>query len=90
MQILAWNGGGSSNYSGIINEGGYTTGQGKPKSSGNMRYVNIEELEQELEMASHNIIHGASVMTEKAEKVSEKIEDFVSEELKGFFDEMRE
>ncbi|KAI1261692.1 peptidase S8/S53 domain-containing protein [Xylariaceae sp. FL1019] len=84
--LLAWNGGGASNYSDIVEAGGYTA-----KSSETT--VTLEDLEKaikdDLNIVSGQIVKGVSSFSDKAEKLSEKIHDVVDQELKGFFEELR-
>lgn len=87
VNLLAWNGGGSSNYTEIIERGGY-----KAKSSHNSGMPStISEMEaaikDEFNIASGKIIKGSKDVTNKIEKFSSKIHDLVEEELKEFFKE---
>jgi len=88
--ILAWNGGGSSNYSGIIEAGGYT----KKDDSKTEMPSTIEELEAALEndlnIASGKVVKGTKSLASEIEAVSEKIHHAVDEQLKEFFKEARE
>jgi cerevisin len=72
--ILAWNGGGESNYSSIIGKGGYSHGA---------KEINLDfgKIEDEL-------VEEAQEVAAKVHLMSKKIEDFVSEELKELFEEM--
>ncbi|KAI9772726.1 MAG: serine protease [Geoglossum simile] len=73
--ILAWNGGGSSNYTEIIHEG-------RKYATDNARKSRVViDLEDQ-------IIHGSEKLVKASEKVAEAIEDFVGEQLKGFFEEV--
>jgi cerevisin len=89
--ILAWNGGGSSNYSSIIKAGGYSSKNSESVPAG--MPSNIEDLEAAIEkdfnMLSGKIVKGTESMAAKAEKISQKIHDMVDEELKSFLDEAR-
>lgn len=69
-QILAWNGGGVSNYSSIVSEGGY-----KVKSL-------VEEPEFKILLKGAG--KKASKMANKLEKLAEHIEEMVEDELKQF------
>jgi cerevisin len=87
--LLAWNGGGSSNYTDIVASGGY---KAKPKSSSNSKMPStISEMEAaigaEFNVASGKIIKGSKNVASKIEKFSSKIHDLVEEELKEFFEE---
>ncbi|KAI0509184.1 peptidase S8/S53 domain-containing protein [Xylaria bambusicola] len=85
--LLAWNGGGYSNYSQIVKEGGYAAKK-TPEST-----LTLEDLEQAIEddfkVVSGKIVDGISTFSDKAEKFSEKIHDLVDEELKDFLKELR-
>jgi cerevisin len=87
--LLAWNGGGSSNYSAIIKAGSYKV---KKQQSTNLP-TTIEELEAAIEndfsMISGEIVKDTKAAMTKTEKFSQKIEKMVSEELKGFLEELR-
>ncbi|RYP75220.1 hypothetical protein DL771_002545 [Monosporascus sp. 5C6A] len=86
--LLAFNGGGKSNYSQIIEDGGYEV-KGTPEKS-----VTIEELEKAIEedfnVVSGKVVKGVSSFSEKAVKLSEKLHDVIDEELEEFFDEFFE
>ncbi|KZF23044.1 serine-type endopeptidase-like protein [Xylona heveae TC161] len=83
--ILAWNGGGSSNYTEIVEEGGYLA---KTKDT-NTVLIPTAEIEAELVSAGHKVVSGSEKLADKAEKLSEKIEELVAKELKGIFEELR-
>ncbi|KAK3717606.1 proteinase B [Vermiconidia calcicola] len=72
--VLAWNGGGESNYTSIIENGGYTVGT-------NEIHIDFGKIEDE-------IVDDANKVSEKVQLMEKKIEHFVSEELKEIFDEM--
>ena len=72
--VLAWNGGGESNYTSIIESGGYTVGT-------NEIHIDFGKIEDE-------IVDEATMVSEKVQLMEKKIEHFVSEELKEIFDEM--
>lgn len=85
--LLAWNGGGYSNYSKIVQQGGYVAEKSAETS------VTLEDLEKAIEndfnVVSGKIVKGISSFSDKAEELSEKIHDLVDEELKGFLKELR-
>lgn len=85
-QILAWNGGGSSNYSDIINKGAYQATPGEKTVT--VKLPSTEDLEKALKTAGRKTRVGASQLAEKIEKLTEEIEDFVEEEIKEFFEEL--
>jgi cerevisin len=87
--LLAWNGGGSSNYSSIIEEGGYTVK--KPNSAVVKIPSTIEDLEiaieHDFDIASGKVVKGAKPALSKAEKFSKKVHEMLNEELKELFEE---
>jgi len=87
--ILAWNGGGSSNYSDIIGKGGYAADKKKPYTVTipDMEFTvpDVEEVRELLESAGHKTHGSARKYASKIEKLTEEIEDFVEEEIKEFF-----
>ncbi|KAI0402484.1 peptidase S8/S53 domain-containing protein [Xylaria palmicola] len=85
--LLAWNGGGYSNYSKIVEEGGYVA---EKDSESSVTLKDLEKaIEADLNIVSGKIVKGVSTFSDKAEKLSEKIHDLVDEELKGFLKELR-
>ncbi|OBT44512.1 hypothetical protein VE00_04862 [Pseudogymnoascus sp. WSF 3629] len=89
QNLLAWNGGGSSNYTEIVEGGGY---KAKPRSSGNSKMPStISDMEAaiqaEFNVASGKIVKGSKHVASEIEKFSNKIHDLVEEELKEFFEE---
>ncbi|KAI9861095.1 MAG: serine protease [Trichoglossum hirsutum] len=79
--ILAWNGGGSSNYTKIINEGNeYVTGPAIPKSR---IVIDLED------SVSLKVAYGSEKLAKATEEVTERIEDFVDEQLRDFFKEVK-
>jgi len=91
--LLAWNGGGSSNYTAIIGKGGYIVK--KPSKAVVEIPPTIEDLEIAIEndfsIASGKVVKGAKSVFSKAEKFSEKfskkVHEMLDEELKEFFEE---
>ena len=85
--ILAWNGGGSSNYSSIIKSGSHIVSKPAVK-----RPTTIELLEdaigKDFNMVSGKIVKGSGSMVSKTESISKKIEKMVEEELNEFFEEL--
>ncbi|KAK7408512.1 proteinase B [Neonectria punicea] len=81
--LLAWNGGGCSNFSKIVAHGGY-----KAKKIP----TTIEELEvaieEDFEVVSGKIVKTAKKFGNKAEKFSKKIHDLVDEEIEQFLSEI--
>jgi len=93
--ILAWNGGGSSNYTDIVKQGGFTVSKGEEKEEDSVTITipDLSELELEFEeslkSAGHKAQKGASNLQEKVEKLSRKFEDFVVDEMEELLDELR-
>jgi cerevisin len=67
--ILAWNGGGVSNFSAIVEAGGYTVGEKSVEHS-------VETIKEHVSELSEEAI-------DMIKKVEGKLEDFLAEELKG-------
>jgi cerevisin len=86
--VLAWNGGGSSNYSSIIRHGGYTAKKA-PKTELPTTIELLEEaIENDFNVISGEIVKDTKTVVSKASKISKKIEKLVEEELSQFIDEM--
>lgn len=87
--LLAFNGGGSSNYTDIISGGSYTV----KKPEGSKQSMTLEGLEKAIEkdfnVVSGTIVSGVSDLSGKVDEVTKKIHQVVEEELKEFFDEIR-
>ncbi|KAM0123616.1 hypothetical protein ACHAP3_010998 [Botrytis cinerea] len=83
--VLAWNGGGSSNYSSIIKAGGYVAKASKDVPT------TVELLEKAIEndfnVLSGKVVKGTESMVSKTEKLSKKIQKMVDEEINEFFEE---
>ncbi|KIW04509.1 alkaline protease 2, partial [Verruconis gallopava] len=84
--ILAWNGGGASNYSDIIRKGSYKARAQEEKI--HIQLPTETELEEALEHAGKKMSKAGSKLAAKIEKLTDEIEDFVEEELREFFAEM--
>jgi cerevisin len=81
--LLAWNGGGCSNFSKIVAAGGYKVSRA-PST--------IEELEvaieEDFEVISGEVVKGAKVFADKADKFASKIHDLVEEQIEQFLSEI--
>jgi len=85
--LLAWNGGGYSNFSKIVEQGGYVA----EKPEGSMTIEDLEKaIEEDFNVVSGKIVSGVSTLSDKAEKFTEKIHGLVEEELESFLKELRE
>lgn len=84
--ILAWNGGGSSNYSSIIKAGGYTV---KKDSKTAKMPTTIEQMKEAIEndfnMISGEIVKDSKKVMSKTEKFAKKIQG----EIQEFFEELQ-
>jgi len=86
--LLAWNGGGCSNYSAILEKGNYVVDRTLEKAV----LASVSELEKaiehDFEVISGEVVKSASTFASKAEKFSKKIHELVDEELQEFFEEV--
>jgi cerevisin len=83
--LLAWNGGGCSDYKKIVEAGSYKVNSAAPSS----RVDEIKHaVEQEVEVVSGKLTTGAKELGSKAEKFSKKIHELVDEELEQFIKEL--
>jgi cerevisin len=86
--LLAWNGGGAANYTGIIESGSYRSLQAE-KSDKTLSLDELEKaIEGDLNVISGNVEKGVSSLSSKAQKFAQKIHEAVDEELRDFFDEV--
>ncbi|KAF5714636.1 subtilisin-like serine protease [Fusarium mundagurra] len=82
--LLAWNGGGCSDYKKIVEAGSY-----KVKAAPSSRVEEIKHaVEQEVNLVSGKLTTGAKELGSKAEKFSKKIHELVDEELEQFLKEL--
>jgi cerevisin len=87
--VLAWNGGGSSNYSSIIKAGSYKVKAAKPATKLPTTIELLEEaIEKDFNMISGEVVKEADTIVSKTERISKKIEKMVEEELHEFFEEL--
>ncbi|KAF4626830.1 hypothetical protein G7Y89_g11324 [Cudoniella acicularis] len=88
--LLAWNGGGSSNYSSIIKAGGYSVKSAKKPASNVPTTIELleEAIEKDFNMLSGEIVKDTKSVVSKTEKISKKIQKLVDEELSEFFEEL--
>jgi len=88
--LLAWNGGGCSNYTAIVEEGSYKV---KKTDSERAKITNsVSELEKLIEhdfdVVSGKVVKGVSSFSDKAKKFSKKIQEIVDEEIHEFLEEI--
>ncbi|EAT77703.2 hypothetical protein SNOG_14851 [Parastagonospora nodorum SN15] len=78
--ILAWNGGGSSNYTDIVEQGGYTVKKAAEKDESEFRIAipSLSEIEKDIEGEYEKAKAAASRTGSKLEKLEHEIEDFVA------------
>ncbi|KAI9695874.1 MAG: serine protease [Candelina mexicana] len=88
--ILAWNGGGSSNYTDIVSQGSYTIAKQSPGDRAAIKIPSMKDVEAEMEIASGKVVTGSKTVADEAERISEKIEEFVSDELNNFLEDVRD
>lgn len=93
--VLAWNGGGSSNYSDIIHKGGYNARrQSNERTSLDIEiklpHLNIEELEAEVKSHSKEFKDSSRRLKHKVDRLAQDIEGLVFEEIDEIFDEVRD
>ncbi|KAG9237944.1 putative subtilisin-like proteinase Spm1 [Amylocarpus encephaloides] len=88
--VLAWNGGGSSNYSSIINAGGYSVKKSTKAPAKLPTTIELleEAIENDFNMISGEIVKDTKAAVYKAEKISSKVEKMVEQELSELFDEL--
>jgi cerevisin len=93
VNLLAWNGGGSSNYSSIVDQGGYQAKSSNSKSVKIALPTTIEEMEAEIEsgfdVVSGKVQKASKSAITKAEKFTKKIHEMVDEELEEFFEKLQ-
>lgn len=90
--VLAWNGGGSSNYSEIIEKGGYTVKKAaeKDESEFTITIPSLSDVEDEFEKAKESASHRAHHVGGKLQHLEAKIEDFIAEEMETMFEKVKE
>jgi cerevisin len=91
--LLAWNGGGSSNFSSIIDKGGYVA-KAEKENTYTITIPTVSEIEENVEVEFEKAKQAAGRVEKnlqgKLERLSEEIEDFITEEMEGFFKEFKE
>jgi len=83
--ILAWNGGGISNYSDIVDKGSYKMVR---EEEYKIQLPTKAEIEEDLEHASKYIHKSSKDIAAKISKLTAEIEDFVEEEIREFVEEL--
>jgi cerevisin len=86
--LLAWNGGGASNYSSIIKAGGYSVKKAATPINMPTTIELLEEaIEKDFNVISGKVVKGGEDIASKAEKFSKKIQKLVDEELSEFLED---
>ncbi|RDA88413.1 hypothetical protein CP532_5595, partial [Ophiocordyceps camponoti-leonardi (nom. inval.)] len=80
---LAWNGGGCSNFSDIVSQGGYRT-----THAPSMLEMMEEAAKDKMSLVTHKVTAGADKLAEKVEKLAEKLHDMVDDEIDDFLADM--
>jgi cerevisin len=85
--LLAWNGGGCSNYTSIVDQGGYKVAK-KDEVKTPSRVSEIEKLiEGDIEIVSGHLVKGAKGFVKLADDISGKVHDLVEEEVSKWIKE---
>lgn len=85
--LLAWNGGGSSNYSDIIKKGSYTVQRAEEKQA---TILPIDKAKKHFTEAERKLIDESHVIVDKIRKVSHHIEDVVFDEVADLLKQFEE
>jgi len=89
---LAWNGGGSGNYSDIISKGGHKVASEKvkalPVDEEDFEIPDTTEIKVIIEKARKDIHRGSHHFGKKIEMIAEDIEEFVKQEMEELFEDM--
>ncbi|KAH7390195.1 serine protease 2 [Cadophora sp. MPI-SDFR-AT-0126] len=86
--VLAWNGGGSSNYSSIIKAGGYSVKNTKSAKLPTTVELLEEAIENDFEVISGEVVKDTKAAISKTEKISKKIQKMIDAELHEFLEEL--
>ncbi|PVH86263.1 serine protease 2 [Cadophora sp. DSE1049] len=86
--VLAWNGGGSSNYSSIIKAGGYSVKNTKSAKLPTTVELLEEAIENDYEVISGEVVKDTKAALSKTEKISKKIQKMIDAELHEFLEEL--
>ena len=89
--VLAWNGGGSSNYSEIVEKGGYTVKKIAEKEDESESDIpSLSELKADFEKAKESAGRHAHQVGSKLQHLESEIEDFIAEEMEAMFEKVKE
>jgi cerevisin len=91
--ILAWNGGGSSNYTQIVEQGGYTVKKAVEEDA-EFHIPSVSEIEEdiatEFQQAKQAAGRKAHKVGSKLHHLEAEIEDFIAEEMESMFEKVKE
>jgi len=97
---LAWNGGGSGNYTDIIRKGGSSTKSEEkiqilpidhvevPSVENDFEIPDVEEIKIIIEKARKDIHRGSRHMSKKIEMIAEEVEEFVKQEVEELLEDL--
>ena len=85
--LLAWNGGGCSNFSKIVEAGGYKVSRTESNTPSTIEELEAA-IEEDFEVLSGKVTKGAKALGNKADKFAKKIHHLVDEEIKEFLTEI--
>ncbi|KAF1940087.1 hypothetical protein EJ02DRAFT_456349 [Clathrospora elynae] len=90
--ILAWNGGGSSNYTEIVEKGAYTIKAAKETTDDEESEfrITIPSLSESFESAKESAGRNAHRVGGKLQKLEAEMEDFIAEEMEVMFEKVKE
>lgn len=80
--LLAWNGGGCSDYSSIIDNGGYKAGA----TEEGLLSAFEQAVEEDIDVLSGHVSKGAQDLADVADNIAEKVNHLIEEELARFVD----
>ena len=83
-QILAWNGGGISNYTSIVEEGGYAVQSRESRKTAGGAVPSLQELEHEIEKLAPHMYETKEHAKETLTKFMHEMVDDVIDEMKAF------
>jgi cerevisin len=90
--ILAWNGGGASNYTEILEKGSYTVKKAAKKEESEFRIAipSLADIEADFDKAKDSASRNAHRVGGKLQHLEAEIEDFIAEEMESMFEKVKE
>ena len=90
--ILAWNGGGASNYTEILEKGSYTVKKAAEKEESEFRITipSLADIEADFDKAKDSASRNAHRVGGKLQHLEAEIEDFIAEEMESMFEKVKE